>query len=254
MLSSGAWHCCFSCMRNSRQPSAVSRQQENYGLTNILFAESRQPIATLADSHSTTRSYSSSPTMRRYASRYFSLVLEITSSGKFRGRRFLVPTDLGEVVPDELFIETLLRLTGFIEIRGPETGGIWREDFINDNQFSVALSEFKFGITKDNPGTFGVLTRSFKECETGLNQSVRKFAADFVTHLINGDWFVMFALFCLGCRCEQKFWKSIRFTQSIWQFLPTNFACFLIRGPNRNRQDIHGQHIQHRPDLLFSQA
>ena len=57
---------------------------------------------------------------------------------QLRRRRLLVPTDFGEVVPDELLIETLLRFTGFIEIRGPETGGVRCEDFINDNQFSIA--------------------------------------------------------------------------------------------------------------------
>ena len=37
----GGWTLVFGCQGDSHQPSAVGFQQENYGLTNILFADSR---------------------------------------------------------------------------------------------------------------------------------------------------------------------------------------------------------------------
>ena len=83
-----------------------------------------------------------------------------------------VPTDFGEVVSDELFIETLLRFTGGVDIRGPETGGVGCENFINHNQFSIALPELKFGIAEDNSGFLCVLAGGFEEIETHSNQLV----------------------------------------------------------------------------------
>jgi hypothetical protein len=63
--------------------------------------------------------------------------------GKPGGRRLLRPGQALQVIPQELLVKALLRAAGLVSIHGPESRGVGREDFVNENE--VAVLEALFG-------------------------------------------------------------------------------------------------------------
>jgi len=72
------------------------------------------------------------------------------------GRGF-VPIKRFEIVADELFVEARLAATGLILVGRPETLGIRREHFVNQNEFAVVQTELKFRVRNDDAAFAGVI-------------------------------------------------------------------------------------------------
>ena len=83
-------------------------------------------------------------------SRYFSLVFLTTSSGSVGRRRFLVPGERKQVIPDELLVIALLHNSFPVVAFRPEAGGVGCEHFIDQDDLIVIYPEFEFGIGYDD--------------------------------------------------------------------------------------------------------
>ena len=70
--------------------------------------------------------------------------------------RSLVPIERLEIIAHELFVETRRALADDVLIRRPETRGIGRETFVDQEQFAVDRAEFEFCVGDDDSAFRGV--------------------------------------------------------------------------------------------------
>ena len=71
--------------------------------------------------------------------------------GESWGRWLLRPVQFVQIIPEELLVKTLLWAAGLVGIHGPESRGVGREDFVNEDEASVLDPELKFRIRDDDP-------------------------------------------------------------------------------------------------------
>src|SRR5205085_11020741 len=69
----------------------------------------------------------------------------------------LIPRESFEIIADKLLVEARLAPARLILAGRPEAGGIRREHFVDQDELSVAQTEFKFRIGYDDAPLAGVL-------------------------------------------------------------------------------------------------
>lgn len=120
------------------------------------------------------------------------------------GWRLLVPRQGFEVVADELLVETRLAAPGFVAVGWPESRGVWREDFVDEEKNTVAEAELKFCVGDNNAVFSGMIAGVSVEPETNEADLLGEIGADQALSFFEGDIFVV-TLGGFGCGCKDRF-------------------------------------------------
>ena len=128
------------------------------------------------------------------------------------GRGF-VPSERFEVVADELFVEARLAAARLILVGGPETRGIRRHYFVNQNQFAVAQTKFELGVGDDDATLASVITSGLVNLQAQIPRLGRQFGANDFLRLLERNVFVMSGL-GFGGRREDGFGQFGGFGQA----------------------------------------
>src|SRR5580658_10068382 len=74
-----------------------------------------------------------------------------------RSRGLFVPADSFEIIANVLLVEGGLRFAGRVLVGGPETRRVWRQRFVDPDQFAIEQAEFELRVGDDDAAGGGVL-------------------------------------------------------------------------------------------------
>src|ERR1039458_5005589 len=136
--------------------------------------------------------------------------------GEDGARRSLVPIQCFEVVADELFVKTRLRLARCVRVGRPKTRAVRRECFIDEEQlFAIATAiEFRVGDNDTAPG--GVIAGEAVQRQGNVAHFFSERLADDLGATLKVDVLVVARLGLRG-GCENRVWKGTRFDQALWE-------------------------------------
>ena len=102
-----------------------------------------------------------------------------------------VPVEGFEVVADELLVEAGLATAGGVLVGGPEARGVGGEDFVYEDQPSVAHAELELGVGDDDAALAGVVAAGAVEGEAEVAGLRGEVGADDAGGFGEGDVFVV---------------------------------------------------------------
>src|SRR5262249_31337545 len=126
-----------------------------------------------------------------------------------------------QIIAYVLLVEALLIAAGLVLIRRPEAAGIRREDFIDEDDPLLRLSEFKLRIGKYNSAFLRVFGCSAIKSQRLLPQFRHDSTADALRRLLERDVLIVPALFFRGWR-EDRFGQLVALPKTRRQFDPAD--------------------------------
>ena len=181
-------------------PAAVWRRPNAYATSGSVRrlrerAEERQ-------SEDTSRTSPLSHQVGKYVSIFLGCFLDDLGRKPGRRRSF-IPVERFQVVAHELFVEAWRIFARNVDIRRPETGGVWCKALVDQDDFAVAKPELEFGVCDDDvPG--GSVEAAFTvkgQAEVAHDRCL--LGPENIAAFWPGDIFIMTGG-CFGCRREDR--------------------------------------------------
>ncbi len=144
--------------------------------------------------------------------------------------RLLVPRESFQVIAHELFVEARLAAAGFVLIGGPETGGIGRQNFVDEDEFAIGQAKFEFGVGDDDAALESIFGGEGINLEAEFFGEFSDFFAGDFTGLFEGDIFVVTG-FGFGRGGENWFGQLGGILQTGRQFDAADGTGFLVIFP-----------------------
>src|SRR5580658_4305131 len=102
-----------------------------------------------------------------------------------------VPADAFEIVANVLLVEGGLRFAGRVLVGGPETRRVWRERFVDPDEFAIEKAEFEFCVGDDDAAGGGVFRSLAVNREADVAQLLGEGNADARNRLVERNIFIV---------------------------------------------------------------
>src|SRR5438105_3002046 len=88
--------------------------------------------------------------------------------GQWRRRWFFVPANAFQVIPQELLVETRLRLAGRVAVSRPVAGRVRRQRLVDQDELTLQQAELELGVGQDQAAVAGMGFAGRVQPQTGV--------------------------------------------------------------------------------------